>query len=478
MLLTRRTLFILLLDTLLIAGATFVPVMLYLAAGYLAVVLVMVLADRRLTPAPDAFELTRTHDQRLSLGAENLVVVRVSNRGRRTVRVLVRDEYPVMFRSDRLILGAEIARPPTRWMPWTKRATAASTPAPSMTAPDILPASLKPRESLEFRYHLNPPRRGDYQFGDLNVRWTGVLGFIVRQARFPAAEPVKVYPNLLDIRKYELLVRRGQLTEMGLRRTRQLGTGTEFERLREYQLDDEFRRIDWKAMARRGKPITREFEAERSQNIIAMLDVGRLMRSPVADPTSPSGQSLAKVDYAVNAVLMLSYVAALRGDKVGLLAFADQVTHYLAPRSGKGQFYRMLASLYGIESQPVESDYAKAFGYLGAKHKKRSLVVIFSDLASGLAAKSVIAQVAPLWPRHLPLLVAINDPDVVELARMRPKDTAGVYQRAVAEQLINERALLMESLRQRGVLTLDVPAHQLTIAVVNKYLELKARGRI
>ena len=231
-------------------------------------------------------------------------------------------------------------------------------------------------------------------------------------------------------------------------------------------------------MARRGKPITREFEAERSQNIIAMLDVGRLMRSPVADPTSPSGQSLAKVDYAVNAVLMLSYVAALRGDKVGLLAFADQVTDYLAPRSGKGQFYRMLASLYGIESQPVESDYAKAFGYLGAKHKKRSLVVIFSDLASGLAAKSIIAQVAPLWPRHLPLLVAINDPDVVEMSRIRPTDTVSVYQRAVAEQLIDERALLMESLRQRGVLTLDVPAHQLTIAVVNKYLELKARGRI
>src|SRR4051794_12630523 len=107
MLLTRRTLLILLLDTLLIAGATFVPVMLYLAAAYLAVVLVMVLADRRLTPAPAAFELTRTHDERLSLGAENLIVVRIANHGRRTVRVLVRDEYPVMFRSDRVILGAE-----------------------------------------------------------------------------------------------------------------------------------------------------------------------------------------------------------------------------------------------------------------------------------------------------------------------------------------------------------------------------------
>src|SRR5215212_4069318 len=143
MLLTRRTLFILLLDTLLIAGATFVPVMLYLAAGYLAIVLIMVLVDRRLTPAPAAFELMRTHDQRLSLGAENLIVVRVTNRGRRTVRVLVRDEYPVMFRSDRIILGGEKARPPTRWMLWAKRATTASNAAPVLTAPGILPASLK-----------------------------------------------------------------------------------------------------------------------------------------------------------------------------------------------------------------------------------------------------------------------------------------------------------------------------------------------
>jgi uncharacterized protein (DUF58 family) len=302
------------------------------------------------------------------------------------------------------------------------------------------------------------------------MRWWGVLGLIVRQARFPASADVKVYPNLLDIRKYEVLAKKGQLTEMGLRHTRILGSGTEFERLREYQLDDEFRRIDWKAMARRGKPITREFETERSQNIVVLLDVGRLMRPPVAD--------LMKLDYTVNASLMLTYVAGIRGDKVGLLAFADEVKKYLAPKGGKGQFYRMLALLYGIESEPVESDYTRAFAYLGAKHKKRSLIVIFSDLASGLSAKSLIAQVAPLWPRHLPLFVAINEPSIVALAHQAARDSQTAYQRAVAEQLLNERALTMELLRQRGVMTLDVPANQLTIAVVNKYLELKARGRL
>ena len=440
MLITRRTLFLLLLNALLLVGATFAPILLSLSVLYMAVVLGMILLDRRLTPSPGDFELSRLNEPRLSLGAENVVVVRLTNRGHRSVRAIVRDEYPDQFRVDQTILG------------------------------DGRAVQVVPRQPVEWRYHVRPPRRGNYRFGNLNLRWWGVLGLIMRQAQYPAAAAVQVYPNLLDIRKYELLVRRGQLHEMGLRQTRWRGSGTQFERLREYQSDDEFRRIDWKATARRGKPITRDFETERSQNIIVLLDVGRLMRSPVGE--------LEKVDYAVNAALMLSYVAGLNGDKVGLLAFADQVTHFLPPKAGKGQFYRMLATLYAIESQPVEADYARAFAYLQARHKKRSLIVIFSDLASGLAAQSLVAQIAPLRLRHLPLLVAIGDPAVADLARQLPSDSEGVYQRMVAEQWLDERAITLETLRQRGVLTLDVQANQLTIAVVNRYLELKARGRL
>ncbi|MGB8644953.1 MAG: DUF58 domain-containing protein [Anaerolineae bacterium] len=480
MLLTRRSLFLLLLTVLLLAGATFAPALLYVAGGYLFLVLAMFLADWRLTPSPRELEVVRVNDARLSLGAENLIRIRVTNRAWRAVRLIARDEYPPIFHSDQVILdsttvSSDVPAAGSNGQPLQKRGAG---------------ARLVPRATVEFRYHVRPPRRGDYRFGDTNLRWGGVLGLVIRQARMATAAPVKVYPNLLDIRKYELLVRRGQLSEMGLHQMRVLGSGTQFERLREYQPDDEFRNIDWKATARRGKPIAREFETERSQNVIALLDVGRLMRSPVSDPLAAplaeqgrgrgnsKGLELTKLDYAVNAVLMLSYVAGLRGDKVGLLAFADDVTRYLAPRSGRGQFYRMLALLYGVESEPVEANYTRAFAYLQARHKKRSLVVIFTDLAGGIAANEVVSQVAPLSPRHLPLLVAIGDPVVVQLAGQAPRDSASVYQRMVAEHLLDERALTMEALRQRGVLTLDVPADQLTISVVNKYLDLKARGRI
>ena len=460
MLLTRRTLALLLIATLLLAGGTFATVLLYLAVIYLFVVLAMLIMDWRLTPPFESFELVRLHDQRLSLGAENLIRVRVRNNSRRSLRILVRDEYPASFRADRSVLGqAAVAVAGPIEVESGKKHENGARPAP-----------VAPRQTVDFRYHVRPARRGDYRFGDLNLRWWGVLGLTIRQARYAASADVKVYPNLLDVRKYELLVRRAKLTEMGLRQTRQLGAGTQFERLREYQPDDEFRKIDWKATARRGKPISREFESERSQNIMALLDLGRLMRSRVGD--------MAKLDYAVNAALMLSFVASTRGDRAGLMTFADGVKHYLAPRSGRGQFYRMLAMLYAVESQPVEADYARALAYFGAKQKKRSLVVIFTDLASGPSAKSLFAQVARLRPRHLPLLVAISDPDVVELAKQYPRDSAGVYQRMIAEQTLDQRAIVLGSFRQHGVLTLDVPANQLTIAVVNRYLELKLRGTI
>lgn len=449
MLLTRRAFFLLLLTAVFLALGALQAAFVWVAIGYLILIIGMIVADSLFSPKPEHFLLARVNDARLSLGVENRIVVRVENKSPRAARLVARDEYPPEFRADRILLDDHGS-----------------------------PVRLAPRAAADLVYTLCPPRRGDYVFGDLNLRYVGILGLVIRQARYPAAAPVKVYPNLLDVRRYELQARKGQLREIGLRQMRMLGSGTEFERLREYQLDDEFRKIDWKATARRGKPVTREFETEKSQTILSLLDIGRLMRPPVADPDNPSGQGLAKLDYAINAALVLSYVAALRGDRVGLLTFADHVTQYVAPRAGRGQFYRLLAALYAVDSQPVESDFVRAFGYLGAKHKKRSLIVIFSDIATGLAADTLVRQIAPLVPRHLPLLVAISDPTVVQIAHQTPRDSVGVYERAVAEQLVDERALILEKLGQRGVLTLDIPANQLTVAVVNKYLELKARARL
>lgn len=441
---TFRLLLFLLLGSLIVAGSAIVPVLSWLAVVYLCVVGVLVAVDYVLSLRPHELDIERIHDTKLSLGAENLVTVLIANRGRRSAHFQLRDEYPYQFISDATILAGDVA----------------------------------PYEVYEGRYHLRPLQRGDYQFGDVNVRYRSVLQTFVRQVRYPCVAPVKVYPNVLDIRKYDLLARKGLLFEFGLRAARVYGAGTEFERLREYTPDDEFRRVNWKATARRGKPIAAEYETERSQYIMSVIDTGRLMRSPVNDQTGDTSQQLAKLDFAINTALLLAYVATLKGDHVGLLTFADDVRTYLAPRRGRGQFYRMLEALYNVQFEPVEADYARALSYLGVKHKRRSLVVVFTDLVTLDSARPLIAHMARLAQRHLPLCVVISDPHVIRLAHQRPRDSDSVYQRAVAEMLLNERQVVFDTLHRSGVLTLDVPADRLSVSVINKYLELKGRGAI
>ena len=431
---TRRFLALLLAAAPLIALGGWLAPLTPVAWFYVAAVLALAGVDWRLARPAERFELQREHDRRLSLGTDNLIQVHVRERAGQGCTLQLRDEPPEAF---------------------------------AVRDGDVLRGAVEGRETVTLAYHVRPRRRGDYRFGDLNLRWVGPLGLLVRQARYPAAAGVKVYPNLVAVRKYDLLLRRNRLYELGLRNAHIFGEGTEFQRLREYLPDDEYRRINWKATARRAKPITVEYETERSQTVMALLDVGRMMGSPVGD--------MAKLDYVVNAVLLFSYVAAAKGDQVGVLAFADTVRHYVAPRQGRQQFYRLLELLYGVQTAPVEPDYGRAIGYLKRRHQKRALVILFTDLTGGMGVESLTAQVATLRPRHLPLVVTISDLAVHAAARARPVDSASVYQRAVAEKLLDERRTVLDKMERRGALTLDVPAQKLTVAVINQYLELKAR---
>lgn len=433
-----RLLLLLLLGAALVAGIALAPALAWLAVAYLVAVGALVAADVALSARPRELEAERFHDARLSLGADNPVTLLVTNRSARALRLQVRDEHPHEIAADTTILQGQVA----------------------------------PFGLAELRYHLRPARRGDYAFGDINIRYTSQLGTFVRQARYPAAGQVKVYPNTQDVRKYDLLARKGLLFELGLRPARVPGQGGEFERLREYTADDEFRRISWKATARRGKPIAAEYETERSQYVVAAIDTGRLMRPPV------DGAGLSKLDHAINAALMLAYVATLKGDHVGLLSFADDVRAYLAPRRGRAQFHRMLEALYAVQHEPVEADYARALSYLSVRQTRRSLVVLFTDLVTLDAARPLIAHAARLARRHLPLVVLISDPNITRLAGRPAADSDAVYRRAVAEMLLDERQVVLDTLHRSGVLTLDAPADTLSVALINRYLELKGRGAL
>ncbi|MEI7769548.1 MAG: DUF58 domain-containing protein [Chloroflexales bacterium] len=436
MLPTPRLLLLLLLAAPLVAGAALARPLIWLALAYLLIIVAVVISDLLVTPRPGQIEVERVNAGRLSLGAENLVTVLISNLSPRALRFTMRDEYPDQFPSDAQFISGE------------------------------LPAY----EVYAARYHLRPLRRGDYQFGDVVLRYRGPLGVIVRQARYPAAAAVQVYPNVLELRRYDLLARKGLLYEQGLRPARVYGRGGEFARLREYTPDDEFRRISWKATARRGKPIAAEVETERSQHVICLIDTGRLMAPPLGE--------IAKLDYVINTALLLSYVAALKGDHVGMLTFADEVGAFLAPQRGRAQINRMIEALYNVQAQPVESDHAVALGYLQRKVRRRSLVVLFTDLATPDAARPLIAHMARLGRQHLPVCVMISDPNVSAAVGRPVADGQAAYTRAVAEQLRDERQAILDTLSRSGVVPIDVPADTLTISVVNTYLRLKAAGRL
>ena len=431
---TVRGILILLLAAPIIALGTWQPALESVGWVYALFVLGLLFTDWRLAGRVGRFEVARTHDSKLSLGVQNPITVSVRDRARRGTRMQVRDEAPEAFK-----IGAR-----------------------------VLDAAVPAHSAWQGVYYVTPLRRGNYRFGDLVLRWLGPLGLVMRQGTVAAAGPVKVYPNLLDVHKYDLLLRRNRLQELGLRNTRLFGEGTEFERLREYLPDDEYRRINWKATARRHRPVTIQYQTERSQNVIAVLDTGRMMQTPVAD--------IAKLDYAVNAVLFLGYVATGKGDRVGVMSFADEVLHYLAPRQGREQFYRMLDVLYGVEARQIEPNYRKALTYLSTKQRRRALVIIFTDLSSGMSLDSLVGQVTLLARSSLPLVVTISDPDVHAASVQVPRDSMGVYQRASSAQLLDERRIVLDTLRKRGVLTLDVPANQLSMAVINRYLELKGKS--
>lgn len=433
MYLTLRGLLLLLFASPLLALGTWTPWLTGVALIYMLFAWLILALDWYLAQDINRFDVSRFHDLKLSLGANNPIRIAVRNRSRRPATFWLRDEPPDDFEVEKRLFSDTV----------------------------------QPRRLWESRYYVRPLRRGDYEFGNLHLRWQGPLGLLVRQAKIEAVGPVKVYPNLLDIRRYDLLLRQNRLQELGLRHTRLFGEGTEFERLREYLPDDEYRRINWKATARRNRPVTIEYQTERSQNIIAVLDTGRLMQSPVAQ--------MAKLDYVVNASLLLAYVATGKGDKVGLMTFADQVQTFLGPRQGRGQFQRMLEALYALEAEPVEPDYQGAFSYLALKQRKRALIIIFTDLSGGSSMQSLVSQVSSLARRSLPLVVTISDPDIHTTAALQPRDSLTVYQRMAAEQLLDERQIILDQLQRCGVLTLDVPANRLSMAVINRYLELKGR---
>jgi uncharacterized protein (DUF58 family) len=318
-------------------------------------------------------------------------------------------------------------------------------------------------------YKIHPMRRGQFTLGPLHGRYQSVLGLWRRQLVWKLADSVRVYPNLLAARQWEIAIRQGRSLE-GMKRARLRGTGTEFESLREYQAGDQFRSINWPATARSGKLVTSLYQVDRSQPVMLLVDAGRLML--------PMVKGLAKLDHALNAALLLATVAAERGDQCGLMLFGGEVKAFMPPRKGRGQVLAMVESLYNVAPEQVEPDYGRMIGWFRAKHKKRSLVVLFTDIIDPDISKGLIDHLSALAAHHLVLVVCLSDPALLALSHQSPTDSRTVYQKAAAQEVLAQRQDTKARLQSKGVLVIDVPPEAFSAAVVNQYLLIKEQGRL
>jgi uncharacterized protein (DUF58 family) len=311
--------------------------------------------------------------------------------------------------------------------------------------------------------------RGAHALGPVALEVEGPLGLMRAVMRWPLADTITIAPSIAGVRRYRLLALQHRLMDLGVRNIRRRGEGTTFSALREYVPGDDPRRIDWKATARRQTVIVREHTVEQGQTVLIAVDAGRLMTQLAGD--------LPRFEHALQAALVLADVALNSGDRVGLLLFDEVVRAFVPPARGAEALVRLRETLIPARSSLVEPDYAAAFRTLASRHRRRSLVVLFTDVIDPRSSGALVAHTTRSAGRHLPVVVALrNDALVAAASPADRRSTTALYESAAAEELLSAREEALQQMRRAGVDVVDASPTQLSAAVVNRYLEIKARG--
>jgi uncharacterized protein (DUF58 family) len=313
-------------------------------------------------------------------------------------------------------------------------------------------------------YHLEPSQRGAHQLGDHHVRLPSPLGLWLLQRRIPAKKAVRVYPDLKQLQQFDALAKQDRELSF-VRASRLKGGESEFARLRDHVPDDDIKRMDWKATARRQKLTVREYQLESNQNIMFLLDAGRVMTG--------LDSGISRFDHALNASLMLAHVAARGGDRVGALGFDEDLRVFMPPQAGRQASRAIIQATYDLFPRLVEPDYDLAFQSLSTRVKSRTLVILFTHVIDFSAAETLVRRVRAIGRRHLPLIICFRDLEVEALAD--PKGGSDLYLKGAAAEHLRWQRSLMQDLKRGGALVLETTARELTGKLVSRYLQIKAQ---
>lgn len=398
------------------------------------VIALLAVMDLLTLPALGSLQVSRQMQRVASLGNTHQVELTIDNRSHRTLSLWVRDD---------------------------------TTSGDMEICPESQELRLAPQQRGFAHFKLIPRQRGEFSLAKVYTQVFSLGGLWRRLVDFSCPAKLHVYPNIKQIGEYALLARTNRLSQIGVRRTRKAGQDSNFERLRDYQQDDNYRHIDWRSTARRQKLTVKQFQTDQSQRVIFLLDCGRMMTN--------EHQQMSLLDYALNSTLMLSYVALSQGDSVGMICFSDRIHAYVPPAGGKGQMNRILHAGFNQFPQLVQSRFDDAFLYLSNHCRRRSLVVLISNVIDQVNADEIQNYMGNLIGCHLPLMVLLRDHRIFDAADNPAPDPEVLYRSAAAAQLLLWRHHVLQRLKATGTLALDVFPEEMTANMINQYLDIKAR---
>ncbi len=330
--------------------------------------------------------------------------------------------------------------------------------------------TIKSGDKYNFEYLVKPVERGEYHFGKLNVFVSSPLKIIAKRYKFDDEAMVSVYPSYIQMKKYEFLAMSNRLTEFGLKKIRRIGHTMEFEQIKDYVAGDDIRTINWKATAKRAQLMVNQYQDEKSQPIYSIIDTGRVMKMPF--------EELKLLDYAINSTLAFSNIALRKNDKAGLLTFSKTVEKIVSASNKKTHLNIINESLYNIDTQFTDSDFGMLYAMIKRKIRQRSLLVLYTNFEHMSAMKRQLPFLKAIAKQHLLVTVFFENTELDEMIATNAEDLQDVYHKTIAEKFVFEKRLIVKELQNKGIHAILTKPKNLTVNVINKYLEFKAKGFI
>jgi len=329
---------------------------------------------------------------------------------------------------------------------------------------------IEANEKKTFDYMVKPVERGEYVFGVLNVFVSSRLQMFSKRYCFEKEKKVAVYPSYIQMKKYGFLAISNRLTEFGLKKIRRIGHTMEFEQIKNYISGDDVRTINWKASAKRGELMVNQYQDEKSQPIYSIIDTGRVMKMPF--------EGLKLLDYAINSALSFSNIALLKNDKTGLLTFSKKIEKIVIASNKKTNLSLLNEALYCIDTKFTDSDYSLLYATIKRKISQRSLFILYTNFEHISALKRQLPYLKSISKKHVLITVFFENTELDQLVKEESEDVQGIYDKTIAEKFAYEKRLIVKELKKNGIYSILTKPNQLSVNVINKYLEFKAKGMI